>query len=92
MSCEAHGKFQFKSQNFTRLIRVFLNAFVALDKERPPDRHGLEGIRLGKRNLVPDHHVLVFMSLGVLADYYPAVADVFPRIRRPHNCPQVPKM
>jgi hypothetical protein len=44
MSCKANGKLEFEPHDFCWLVRVFLNALVALDKERPADRQGFEGV------------------------------------------------
>ena len=67
---------EFKPQDFTRRIRIFLAAFIALDNERSADWKGFESVCLGQRNLVPNHQIRFPMSLRVLADYDPAVVRI----------------
>ena len=63
-------------------------ALIALDHKRPADRQWFEGISLGKWDFVSEHHVRAVMSLGVLADYDPAVAGILPSIQRRHKRPK----
>jgi hypothetical protein len=83
---------EFKPQDFTRRIRIFLAAFIALDNERSADWKGFESVCLGQRNLVPNHQIRFPMSLRVLADYDPAVVRISPWVRRPHIDPEQSEM
>jgi len=60
-------------------------AFITLDVKRATDGQRFKGISLGQRNLMPEQNVRVAMGLCVLAEHYPAVGDISPRIVRPHK-------
>ena len=81
------GSSSSKSQNFLRLIGVLFVALIALDQERPANRHRFEGVRFAERNLVSEHHVRFLMGLLVLANDYPKIATISlgipPRKRAP---------
>lgn len=48
MGGERFRKLKFKSQNFVRYIGLLFAALIALDQERPANRHRFEGVRFAQ--------------------------------------------
>jgi hypothetical protein len=69
----------FHSQHFCGLIDIFFAAIIASRPERRIDR-GLrgDGVRLGKRDSVPEIQIPPNVKPMILAEHYPEITAVLP--------------